>query len=52
MSETLTEADLRKLLAHRDRQIAAIIKWLEANQSDAFSRGLWIALANANDGEK
>ena len=34
---------------HRDRQIAAIVTWLEANQPDVFRRGLWDVIPRAAD---
>lgn len=39
---------------HRDRQIAAIVTWLEQNQLDVFRRGLWDVIPRATDsaGEK
>lgn len=34
---------------HRDRQIAAIVTWLEQNQLDVFRRGLWDVIPRATD---
>jgi hypothetical protein len=31
------------LIEHRDRQVAAIVTWLQANQPDVFERGMWDA---------
>ena len=42
-------ADVDALNRHRERQIAAIVTWLEANQPDVFSRGLWEVIPNSAD---
>lgn len=31
-------------------RLAAVVRWLEANQPDAFQRGLWDALPNTKEG--
>lgn len=45
----LTDAEIERLRLCEQR-LAAVTKWLEANQPDVFRRGLWDAVITASEG--
>jgi hypothetical protein len=47
--KTLTEDELREVVIAFEcvRKLAAVIRWIEINQPDAFKRGLWDAVNDA-----
>lgn len=42
----MDDEDIARLLLC-ERRLAAVTRWLEANQPDVFSRGLWDAIYEA-----
>ena len=42
----MDDEDIARLLLC-ERRLAAVTRWLEANQPDVFSRGLWDAINEA-----